>query len=226
MDLGKPLKYVTREDGGNVWQLKVSQDNCGSFGVKGTSLGKHCIESKASVSRKCLESADCIERRDGGKLKMNSHFGRKKGISMHKLERRSLENSYESIQDLECLRNSTKIQGNYSESKGGRSGGLQSAKQKTYLRLVLGRSSQENTKRNNNIDEDYVSLDEALVSDYLREESEIEHSSEKLRSGEAEPSSVYSELRSGVKSGKCRLRRKYDEVSVVQSNNSLVRYGK
>ena len=231
MDPGRPLRYVTREDGGNAWPLKVSQDNYGYFGVKGTSLGKHCIVSKTLQSKKCSESADCRERRDGGKeFEIKSRSGRtleiekENGKSIHRLVKRSLENSYESIEDIERSRDCTKITGKFSGSKGGRSGGLQSAKQRAYLRLVLGRPSQKNTTKNDNfIDEDYVSLDDTLVLGYLREESEIEHT---LRSGEAEQSSVGAELRSGVKSGKCRLSRKYGDVSVMQSDNSLVRYGK
>ena len=218
MDLGRTLKYVSREDRGNAWTLKVSQDSCGHFGINGVSLGKHFISSKASQTGEFLESKEIKSD-----FRRTLEMPKKKKKSVLELERPSSESSCESIQNIESSRNSTKIKGTFSGSKDGRSGSLQTAKQKTYLRLVLGRSSQANPRRNGNIDEDYISLDDALVSCYFREESEIEHSTGTLRSGRAAQSA---ELRSGVKSGKCRLRRKYDDVSVVQSDNSLVRYGK
>ena len=218
MDLGRPLKYVSREDRGNAWTLPVSQDSCGHFGINGVSLSKHFIASKASQTGEFLESKEVKSD-----FRRTLELPKKKKKSVLELERPSLESSCESIQNIEDSRNSTKIKGTFSGSEDGRSGSSQTAKQKTYLRLVLGRSSQANTKSSNNIDEDYLSLDDALVSCYLREESGIERSRGTLRSGRAAQSA---ELRSGVKSGKCRLRRKYDDVSVVQSGNSLVRYGK
>ena len=230
MNIGTPLRYVTPGVRGKVWTFKDSQDNCGDFGVKGTSLGKNSVLPKISRWSRFGENYSRAVKRPHGckQLDYNSHFestrlASKENIS--KLKRPSLKDNFEIIKHIEhshLARKDTKM-------KGKLSGSSQSAQQKAYLRMVFSRSPHDHsTSNDNNFDEDYISLDDELFSRYLKEGSEIQHSSfvpTNVRSAEI---GTPTELRSGVKSGKCRLRRKYADLhlGVTASDNNLVKYGR
>ena len=106
----------------------------------------------------------------------------------------------------------------------------QNDKQKVYLKMVLNRPRKEHFSTSNKcyIDEDYIRLNDELFASYLTEEEHHSRfTSTNLESEQIDhSSSAPSELRSGVMSGKCRLRRKYSEVDVKTTDKSLVKYGR
>lgn len=105
----------------------------------------------------------------------------------------------------------------------------QTAKQKVYLRMVLNRPFPGHSKdanKDSNFDEDYLTFDNDLFSRYVMEESSLQGT--KSKSLETEHSTFEpTDLRSGVKSGKCRLRRKYGDLDVdgTVKSDSFVKYG-
>ena len=216
MNIGKSLRCVTPGD--KVWTLKDCQDNCDHFGVMGTSLGKRSLLPKLSRRTGIAEKAAPAQVTHGCKILdpiphfRNTNLTPKESEAVSNFEKPGVEHNVNVAENSNLERTKTNNRRTFYDGKE-RGGVSRSAKQKTYLRMVLNRSPGVNSERQDkNFDEDYLSLDDELFSRYLNEESEMEHSC-----------FVPRELKSGVKSTKCRLQIKYGETL---PDKRFVKYGR
>ena len=216
MNTGKPLICVTPGD--KVWRLKDCVDNCGHFGIMGTSLDKRSFLPKLSRRSGFGEKAATAQVAHACKILdpiphfRNTNLTPRESGAVSNLIKPGVKYNGDVGENSYLERTQITNIGTFYDSK--KRGGIsRSARQKTYLRMVLSRSSGVNSERKEkNFDEDYLSLDDELFSRYLNEESELEHSS-----------FVSRELRSGVKSSKCRLQMKCGETA---PDKRFVKYGR
>jgi hypothetical protein len=217
MNSRKPLRCVTPEN--RVWTLKKYQNNCDHFGVRGTSLGKRLLLPQLSrFGENDGANEEAIQLTHVSKT-MDSNWRFKnavltpKGISgtVSNLQKPPTENNVDSVTKNSHLERTKIANRRTFYDNQGRGVISHSAKQKTYLKMVLSRSPCKESK-DKNFDEDYINLDNELLSRYLNEECESEH-----------PSFMPRKLRSAVKSSRCRLQMKYDDTV---SNRQFVKYGR
>ena len=213
MNIRKPLRCVTPGD--KVWTLKDCEDNCGHFGVMGTSLGKPSALPKLSQRSEFGKKATPAQATHACKTLdpilhfRNTNLTPKDSGAVSNFKKPGVKYN-EDVTYLE--RTKTTNKGTFYDRKE-RGAISRSAKQKTYLRMVLSRSPGVNSEtKDKNFDEDYISLDDELFSRYINEESELENSS-----------FVPRDLRLGVQSSKCRLQMKYGETV---PDKRFVKYGR